>query len=106
MSSTVSPVGTIQPLNGTTEPGRSKMDMSVLIPALDEGPNLAILLPWLNRILHELQLSYEVVVVTNEGDRETIETASRAGARVLLQVSKGYGGALVDGLKQSRETTS
>ena len=77
------------------------MDMTVLIPALDEGLNLAILLPWLNRILEELQLSYDVVVVTNEGDRETIETASRAGAGVLLQVSKGYGGALVDGLKQS-----
>ena len=46
---------------------RSKTDMSVLIPALNEGPNLAILLPWLRRILEELDLSYEVIVVT---DRE------------------------------------
>ena len=57
--------------------------MSVLIPALNEGPNLAILLPWLRRILEELDLSYEVIVVTTESDQGTIEAAVAAGARVL-----------------------
>jgi len=80
----------------------SKTDISVLIPALNEGPNLAILLPWLRRILEELDLSYEVIVVTSESDQGTIEATVVAGARVLFQVSKGYGGALIDGVRASR----
>ncbi len=101
MSATTSPVGAVRELRDDNGPGQTSTDVSVLIPALDEGPNLAILLPWLNRILGELELSYEVVVVTKEGDRETIDAASEAGARVLLQKSNGYGGALVEGFKQS-----
>ena len=81
--------------------GRIHCDLSVLTPALDEGPNLAILLPWLTKVLDELNVCYEVIVITKEGDHETIQAAHEAGARVLLQVSKGYGGAIVDGLRQS-----
>jgi len=74
----------------------------VLIPALNEGPNLAILLPWLRRVLEELDVSFEVIVVTNESDHGTMEAAVAAGARVLFQVSRGYGGALIDGVRASR----
>jgi dolichol-phosphate mannosyltransferase len=95
------PVQTVQPLTNASVPVRSKTDMSVLIPALNEGPNLAILLPWLGRILGELDLAYEVIVVTAESDRGTIDAAISAGARVLFQVSKGYGGALIDGVRAS-----
>jgi dolichol-phosphate mannosyltransferase len=97
-----SPVQTVQPLSNESELVRSKTDMSVLIPALNEGPNLAILLPWLRRVLEELDLSYEVIVVTNESDHGTMEAAMTAGARVLFQVSKGYGEALIDGVRASR----
>lgn len=88
-------------LSGTEQVPRAKTDMSVLIPALNEGPNLAILLPWLKRILEELHLCYELIVITAQGDLGTIEAASAAGARVLLQISKGYGGALIDGVRAS-----
>ncbi len=97
-----SPVQTVERLSSASEVVRSKTDMSVLIPALNEGQNLAILLPWLRRILEELDLSYEVIVVTTESDHGTIEAAVAAGARVLFQVSKGYGGALIDGVRASR----
>jgi dolichol-phosphate mannosyltransferase len=89
-------------LSNDRELAGSKTDLSVLIPALNEGPNLAILLPWLSRVLEELDLSYEVIVVTNESDHGTIEAAMAAGARVVFQVSKGYGEALIDGLRTSR----
>jgi dolichol-phosphate mannosyltransferase len=58
-------------------------------------------LPRLTRTLEELLLTYELIVITKDGDYETIEAASRGGARVLLQTSQGYGGALVDGLRQA-----
>jgi SAM-dependent methyltransferase len=60
-----------------------------------------LLLPWLTRVLDELELSYEFLVITNDCDTETIEASSREGARVLLLASAGYGAALVEGFKQS-----
>ena len=102
MSFAASPVRMTGHSTDMAEVEPAKTDLSVLIPALHEGPNLAVLLPWLNRILDELQVNYEVIVVTKEDDSETITAAAADGAQVLLQVSNGYGGALIDGLKQSR----
>jgi dolichol-phosphate mannosyltransferase len=73
----------------------------VLIPAINEGPNLRILIPWLQQVLDEEGISYEMIVVTSFDDRATSEAAMESGAQVLVQVSKGYGGALVDGLRKS-----
>jgi SAM-dependent methyltransferase len=53
------------------------------------------------RILEELDLSYEIIVVTREGDDETVRAAHDAGAQVLKQASNGYGGALIDGLREA-----
>jgi hypothetical protein len=98
MSSASGLAGAVTGSNDTSGPECPKTDLSVVIPALGEGPNLAILLPWLKRVLGELKVTYELIVITKDGDRETIETASNAGSRVLLQESKGYGGGLVEGL--------
>ena len=84
---------------------RAKTELSVLIPALHKGPNLAVLLPWLNRILEELGMSHEVIVITKDDDSETISAAAVAGTQVLTQVSNGYGGALIDGLNGHSETS-
>lgn len=101
MPSGASPQRAIEDFRPSTTPAGLNTQMTVLVPALEEGPNLAILLPRLSRVLDDLQLTYEVVVITKEGDRETIEAASAGGAKVLLQTSNGYGGALVDGLRKA-----
>ena len=76
-------------------------DLTVLIPALNEGPNLRILLPWLQQVLDEEGISYDIIVVTSDQDHATLEAALESGAQVLVQVSKGYGGAIADGLRKS-----
>jgi dolichol-phosphate mannosyltransferase len=80
---------------------RQGIDLTVLIPAINEGPNLRILVPWLQQVLNEEAISYEMIVVTSDDDRDTAEAAMESGALVLVQTSKGYGGALVDGLRKS-----
>lgn len=75
--------------------------LTVLIPALDEGPNLRILLPWLKRVLDEEGIDYEIIVVTGPNDLATAQSADDCGVQVLCQVSEGYGGAFVDGLRKS-----
>ena len=81
--------------------GGTLKDLSVVIPALDEGPNLRILLPELRRILDQLGISYEIIVVTRDQDHDTVEAASNEDAKVLLQVRHGYGGATVEGFEHA-----
>jgi dolichol-phosphate mannosyltransferase len=77
------------------------IDLSVLLPAINEGPNLTILLPWLRRVLDAEDISYEIMVITKDDDRVTAEAASQCGVHVLNQVSAGYGGALIDGMQKA-----
>jgi dolichol-phosphate mannosyltransferase len=78
-----------------------RIDLSVLIPAVNEGPNLRILLPRLEEVLERLGLTSEILVVTTDGDVATAEAARDCGASVLVQVTKGYGGAIIDGVKST-----
>jgi dolichol-phosphate mannosyltransferase len=77
------------------------VDVSVLIPALDEGKNLAILLPQLKAILNRLQLRYEILLLTRNADDATCDAARHHGASVVEQAEPGYGGALVTGFARA-----
>jgi len=76
--------------------------VSVVVPALNEGPNLALLLPAVGATLRELGLSHEMLIVTRDIDDETAHAAQAAGARVLVQQERGYGGALLAGFSAAR----
>jgi dolichol-phosphate mannosyltransferase len=78
---------------------QKRIDLSVIIPALHEGPNLAMLLPWLNEVLDHLQVTREVIIMTAGSDEDTLKAAATWGAVVLEQTSPGYGGALLDGFR-------
>lgn len=73
------------------------MDLSVVIPAFREAPNLARLLPELDAVLAELAIRYEVLVVTLPDDTDTRTVALEHGVRALEQSERGYGGALLAG---------
>src|SRR5262245_16700964 len=73
------------------------LDLSVIIPALDEAPNLAILLPEICDVLNELRISYEIFIITRQADSETESVANKFSARVIEERERGYGGALLTG---------
>jgi SAM-dependent methyltransferase len=70
------------------------VDLTIAIPALNEGPNLALLLPELKQVLGALGMKYELLIITRERDQQTMEEADRVGAKVIEQRERGYGGAL------------
>jgi dolichol-phosphate mannosyltransferase len=78
------------------------LDLSVVIPARDEGDNLARLLPEIREVLDSLVVRSEILVVTSPGDELTTRAAEKAGATVLEQVEPGYGGALRLGFQNAR----
>jgi glycosyltransferase involved in cell wall biosynthesis len=81
---------------------RNDLDLSIAIPALNEGPNLALLLPDLQEVLGSLNLGYEILVVTRQADEQTVRAAEGAGARVIEQQERGYGGALLAAFAAAR----
>jgi dolichol-phosphate mannosyltransferase len=78
-------------------PRRQPRDLTVVIPALDEGPNLVWLLPELAAALEALRLSFDIVLVSPRPGDLTRQAAAGVGARVIGQKKPGYGGALVAG---------
>src|SRR5687768_7974896 len=78
------------------------VDLSVIIPADNEGPNLALLLPALGEVLDALAVGYEVLIVVRTTDPATRAAANEAGARVVEQTERGYGGALLAGFAAAR----
>jgi len=88
------------PLSSTA--GNTGPALSVVIPALAEGPNLEVMLPQLKGVLDGMAVPYEILVVTLRPDTLTMESARLTDARVIEQVERGYGGALLAGFANSR----
>jgi dolichol-phosphate mannosyltransferase len=80
------------------------VDLSVVIPVLNERENVERLLPRTARVLEQIGCSYELVVVDGGSRDGTAEAARAAGARVLVQRLPGYGGALREGLAAAEGT--
>ncbi|MBI4587760.1 MAG: glycosyltransferase [Candidatus Rokubacteria bacterium] len=78
------------------------MQLSVVIPALNERENLAHLLPVLREVASSVAPVHEIVVVDGGSTDGTPEEAVRHGARVLAQVEPGFGRAIWEGLHATR----
>jgi dolichol-phosphate mannosyltransferase len=81
--------------------GQGRLEVSVLIPSWNEKANLEKLLPAIRRQLVGLGVGFEIIVVDAGSDDGTQETARKAGARVVLQTERGYGGALMAGFAEA-----
>jgi dolichol-phosphate mannosyltransferase len=77
-------------------------DLTIIIPALNEQENLRLLLPQIHDVLNDLAIHSEVIVIDGGSHDETQQVASAAGARVVEQSERGYGGALIAGFAAAK----
>ncbi|HEY6417881.1 MAG TPA: glycosyltransferase [Candidatus Binataceae bacterium] len=78
------------------------MDVSVILPVVNERDNLRALIPRLAAILDRERISYEVIVVDGGSTDGTRETAETLGARVVAERRRGYAGAIETGFAEAR----
>ena len=85
----------------TPVPSRA-LEVSVVIPCLNEANSLGICIDKARRAFAEAGLTGEVVVADNGSTDGSIEIAQSHGARVVHAIRRGYGAALHAGILASR----
>jgi glycosyltransferase involved in cell wall biosynthesis len=78
------------------------MDISVVLPVMNECENVRALLPQLQSIFAREKLSYEILVIDGNSTDGTREVAESFGARVMPERRRGYAGALTTGLSEAQ----
>jgi len=74
------------------------LDLSIIIAALNEAPNLYRLLPLLRSDLDKLGISWEIIIVDGNSQDGTQKVVEQAGARYVCETAPGYGAAIFRGI--------
>jgi len=82
--------------------GAGPVEVSVVIPCLNEANSLAYCVDKARKALQEAGISGEVVVADNGSTDGSIEIAEERGARVIRVPQRGYGVALRAGIAGAR----
>jgi glycosyltransferase involved in cell wall biosynthesis len=80
----------------------SEIELSIVMPCLNEAETLATCIEKAQRSLNELGVKGEIVVADNGSTDGSQEIAERMGARVVAVADKGYGSALMGGIAAAR----
>jgi glycosyltransferase involved in cell wall biosynthesis len=84
------------------ESGGSGLELTILMPCLNEAETVATCVHKAMRFLQEQGVSGEVIVADNGSTDGSQQLASDAGARVVPVAARGYGAALQGGIKAAR----
>jgi glycosyltransferase involved in cell wall biosynthesis len=89
-------------MNTTKSPADAGVEVSAVIPCLDEARTIGICVQKAQRSFAAMGVSGEVVVVDNGSTDDSAQVARDLGARVIHESVKGYGVALHAGIEASR----
>ncbi len=82
--------------------GREPLELTVVLPCLNEAETLAVCVQKAVKCLNELGIAGEVLVSDNGSTDGSQQIAVENGARVIHAPIRGYGGALMAGIQAAR----
>jgi glycosyltransferase involved in cell wall biosynthesis len=78
------------------------LEVTILMPCLNEAETIESCIIEAHQALRACGVSGEVLIADNGSTDDSRELATRAGARVVEVKEKGYGSALIGGIKSAR----
>lgn len=81
---------------------QTPIELSIVIPALNEAENLAMLLPEIKKIINEFKVESEIIVVDECADDKTREVVKQNSSELICPNTHGYGMALLTGLRKAK----
>lgn len=82
----------------THQSSSGELELSIILPCLNEAKTLATCLHKAKQFLAEHQVQGEIIVVDNNSTDESPAIAQQLGARVVRVAAPGYGNALMGGI--------
>ena len=92
------------PVGFVPQAGAAGLELTIVIPCLNEAETLAQVIDRARRFLHAYDVSGEVIVADNGSTDGSTAIAIGAGARVVPVAERGYGAALRAGIDSARGT--
>lgn len=80
----------------------SALEVSIIMPCLNEAETLAVCIKKAQRFITENELAGEVIIADNGSNDGSQDIARRLNARVVNVPAKGYGSALKGGIEAAR----
>src|SRR5690349_4383304 len=81
---------------------RAQVELTVLMPCLNEAETLAACIESARRMLDEHGIAGEILIADNGSTDGSDEIATRLGASVVQVAEKGYGSAISGGVEAAR----
>lgn len=91
-----------QPDNLAAVPGNDELELSIVMPCLNEAETLATCIRKAQSSLKTLNVAGEVIIADNGSTDGSQAIATQMGARVVAVATKGYGSALMGGIAAAR----
>jgi glycosyltransferase involved in cell wall biosynthesis len=89
-------------LNANSHTTNSEIELSIVMPCLNEADTLEICLTKARTAMDEAGIQGEIIVADNGSTDGSIDIANRNGAVVVNVTEKGYGSALIGGIAAAR----
>ncbi len=81
---------------------KNNIELSIIMPCYNEEKSVSICVKKALKVIKELKITGEVIVIDNNSSDKSSSVAKKAGASVFLEKNKGYGNALKRGFKEAR----
>ena len=78
------------------------MELTILMPCLNEAETLGVCIDKANTFLRESKVDGEVLISDNGSTDDSVKIATEKGARVVHCEKKGYGAALINGCNEAK----
>jgi glycosyltransferase involved in cell wall biosynthesis len=78
------------------------MELTILMPCLNEAQTLAVCIKKARAFLDEANIEGEVVIADNGSSDGSQQIAQENGARVVAVATRGYGAALIHGIRAAK----